>query len=1099
MHMNMITRIICSMSRTIPKRLLVLGCVSCVVLYTLYHLLTAAQTRPRSPGPGKMAGEATSPAPAPGAPGESPGGQYEPVCSPLRKFPADIETTDTFPSLEVEPEWLERREYWSSQMEDRFQRRKQLWPQVPLQVIVMPHSHNDPGWLKTIDGYFATATKSIITNIVDKLTENRNMTFIWTEMSYLSLWWDSASVDLKEKLRALLSSGRLEIPTGGWVMTDEANVDLFSMVDQLVEGHSFLRSTLDVRPVSSWSVDSFGHGGTFPHLLARAGIDNMVVMRVHYAWKEWLAKYQQGDFLWKQAWEEDGSQSPLCHNFPYDIYSIKHSCGPHPQTCLGFDFRHVAGEYNEFSLHYTPIDASNVEARAELLLEQYGRTGSLFPHNVVLVPLGDDFRYNNAAEFDQQYSNYMQLMEFINSRADKYHATVTFGNLTDYFTAVRSRMSSFSTLTGDFHVYSDVFSEGRPAYWSGYYSTRPYLKRLSRVLAGKLRSAEILYSLVDKGEGDNILATSGYDQLEVARRDLGLFQHHDAITGTSKHFVMVDYQNRLLRGVMAAESLIEISAQKLVAAGAGEEPVLRHTAPRQASGDPSPSVLKVEAGQTVTVYNSLAQEREEVVSLLVASDNACVTDSSGALLDTQISPLYNITRQHSALDLGVFQLLFVSLLPALSLSTFSLHPCSKEQRAKIKKTKVFCLMCPESDKEDQPYSLSPIPEGLIQLENQVYSLQFDSKTKLLTTVTNKLSGAVQEVAHQYIGYPSEPFRSGAYLMSVETSLAEPVFSAAELIDVVIVSGQLTAQLTLMWKVGGEGGVSTFVTTYRLHHTTGPTSEGVYIENMFDFGLPPNLRDREVVMRFASSLKNGRSFYTDQAGLGVIRRDWAEELPLSANHFPVTQAAYLQDPGHRLTLVVDHATGASSVQEGWLEVMVDRRTMYDDARGMGEGVTDSRATTHGYWLLLEPRDPAVTPATDTLPSLSPLATVLSRHLDNPVAVLSSVSAAAPVATTQLLAAPLPCDHHLLNLRSWTPRSPGPRAALMILQRTGPDCGWATLTLTDCTAPGPAPSISWSHAPAHYTPVTLTGNFASPRSGPMFTLSPMEIAAYNVTFS
>ena len=33
---------------------------------------------------------------------------------------------------------------------------------------------------------------------------------------------------------------------------------------------------------------------------------------------------------------------------------------------------------------------------------------------MVLVPLGDDFRYNNEVEFDQQYENYMKLMHFIN-------------------------------------------------------------------------------------------------------------------------------------------------------------------------------------------------------------------------------------------------------------------------------------------------------------------------------------------------------------------------------------------------------------------------------------------------------------------------------------------------------------------------------------------------------------------------------------------------------------------------------------------------------------------------------------------------------------
>lgn len=169
------------------------------------------------------------------------------------------------------------------------------------QVILVPFSHNDPGWLKTFTTYFDEDTRFILDTVITKMEEYKDMTFVWAELSFLQLWWDQAASSKRRSLRELIRSGRFEIVTGGWVMADEASSRVYGLINQLVEGHQWLRENLNFTPSTGFSIDPFGHGSTLPYLLAATGFDGMIIQRVHFAWKHFLATKQYGTyavFLW---------------------------------------------------------------------------------------------------------------------------------------------------------------------------------------------------------------------------------------------------------------------------------------------------------------------------------------------------------------------------------------------------------------------------------------------------------------------------------------------------------------------------------------------------------------------------------------------------------------------------------------------------------------------------------------------------------------------------------------------------------------------------------------------------------------------------------
>lgn len=219
---------------------------------------------------------------------------------------------------------------------------------------------------------------------------------------------------------------------------------------------------------------------------------------------------------------------------PFSSYAIHYSHGPNKAICKLFDFRKTDKFYWPWEDRPTQITYETVRQRADVLVNEWKKKASLYKTNAILVPHGDDFRYVTSEEWEDQRINLNRLFRFINN-VGNYHIEVKFATLQDYFDFVETKKQEihFPSLSGDFFTYSDEKQD----YWSGYYTTRPYYKRMDRILLHFLKASEML--IVLRGQFESL------NELESVRRVHSLFQHHDGVTGTARQRVMEDYGKQM--------------------------------------------------------------------------------------------------------------------------------------------------------------------------------------------------------------------------------------------------------------------------------------------------------------------------------------------------------------------------------------------------------------------------------------------------------------------------------------------------------------------------------------------------------------------------
>ncbi|CAF4058122.1 unnamed protein product [Rotaria sp. Silwood2] len=356
----------------------------------------------------------------------------------------------------------------------------------------IPHTHDDVGWLKTVDQYYYGArnyisnsgVQYILDSVIEALDENPDRRFIYVEIAYFWRWWNQQSDTTRNKVRQLVNDGRLEFISGGWCMNDEGATHYSSIIDQHSLGAEFLRDQFGecARPKIGWQIDTFGHSREVASLFAQMGFDSLLFRRADYQDADQRQKTKTMEFVWKASNNLD-EQGWLFTSYAVRPYS------PPASFCF---------------------DSSCIDP-----------------------PIMDDPRLHD-------YNVPERVQAFINASHDEQangsDVNVFYSTPSCYFYALNKADRVWTSKTDDFFPYTRT----PHGFHTGYYTSRAALKGFERYTNYILQCARQL----------NALANLNQRHILFPLNDaMGIVQHHDAITGTEKQEVANDYTQRLSAGI----------------------------------------------------------------------------------------------------------------------------------------------------------------------------------------------------------------------------------------------------------------------------------------------------------------------------------------------------------------------------------------------------------------------------------------------------------------------------------------------------------------------------------------------------------------------
>lgn len=835
-----------------------------------------------------------------------------------------------------------------------------------INVHLVPHTHDDTGWQITVDQYFYRNVYYIIDTVVSRLTEDPNRKFIYVEVGFFARWWGQQPERKKEMTRKLVANGQLEFINGGWCMHDEASPDYIAMVDQTTRGHQFLIKNFGKHaiPRGTWQVDPFGHSNTQGWLLgAESGFESVFWGRTDYQDLNERKNFSTTKKGFEWIWEGSQSLGASAQIFAGELYGGGN--GGYG-TWIGYD-----GE--DPQVQDDPRDHDyNVDKVIDQIVQDALSQAAHTQSEHQMWACGSDFNYQNA---DHWYHNLDKIIHYANQNGT---VNVFYSTPSLYVDAKKK-----ANLTWE-KRYDDIWPLADDAhhYWTGYFTSRPALKRQVRTATHFLDAARQMEVASGTTAADVDTPTTrpspplGNSWTDSMEGMIGLTTHHDAMSGTERQDVADDYSQRMSDSALEIEVGIGKSLQKLM----GTDADVYHCNCNSAGAKDCLNVTMCAFTAShdafkVVAWNPIATESQDSQTLRipVTGDTWTVTDdATGQAVAAQVVPLDSRTLSIPLLYINYYglkekdiekkkqeysnkathALVFTVKPPPMGYATYS---------AKLTKVPV----APISLIESVPQTAAPF-----SLSNGVYELTFDPSTGLMTTITNmksKLTTSLEISWGWYNssvggctpgGYGCDKQASGAYIFRPNSSTV--FFPGPQVVpSLQVVKGPVVTEVhqtfsnwathvirlieganhvEVEWTAGPIPVDTPWLSATEIHHGKD--------RHRFDkWG-------KEVIVKYKSGLETSGTFFTDANGREMVKRQYNARgpsyptlevnEPVAGNYYPVNTMIAVQDKakGAEFVVVTDVTQGGASLASGEVELMVHRRLQADDSRGVQEPLNET---------------------------------------------------------------------------------------------------------------------------------------------------------------